>query len=172
MRRRFFWMALPALALAPSGFSLVRRSDRDDSRCRPGCIVALGDSITSGAGLRASESYPSQLRTAIDVPVWNAGVSGEKTGDALKRLPPLLTRHEPRAVVLLLGINDSGIYSPATNLEAFARDLQAAVTTVRQAQSTPVLCSLFPVDSTALQASGLKADQWSRYDQEVETSPR
>jgi acyl-CoA thioesterase-1 len=73
-------------------------------------VVVLGDSLTAGPGLRASEAYPALLQqkaAAAGLPhrIVNAGVSGDTTGDARRRLDRAL---EPDATVLVvaLGAND------------------------------------------------------------------
>jgi acyl-CoA thioesterase I len=73
-------------------------------------IVAFGDSLTAGAGVRPPVSYPSQLQAALDARgfryrIVNAGVSGETSGDGLSRVEEVLA-HRPRIVILELGIND------------------------------------------------------------------
>lgn len=66
-------------------------------------IVCLGDSITAGAGAAAGQDYPSLLKTKL--PVINAGVSGDTTQGALKRIAGVLS-HRPKIVIVELGGND------------------------------------------------------------------
>jgi acyl-CoA thioesterase I len=74
-------------------------------------IVALGDSLTAGLGLRPEEAFPVQLQAALkargrDIEVLNAGVSGDTAGAGLERLdwavPP-----DASGVILELGANDA-----------------------------------------------------------------
>lgn len=83
---------------------------RTEATERPVKIVALGDSLTAGFGLKASEAFPSKLETALRakglaVEVVNAGVSGDTTLGGLARLdwsvPP-----DTDAVIIELGAND------------------------------------------------------------------
>src|SRR5262244_344863 len=78
---------------------------------RPLTIVALGDSLTAGAGLRGQDAFPAKLQRAlaakgIAANVSNAGVSGDTMSGGLARLdwsvPP-----ETDAVILELGANDA-----------------------------------------------------------------
>jgi len=78
---------------------------------RPVSIVALGDSLTAGFGLGASDAFPAKLERAlaakgIAVTVANAGVSGDTSSGGLARLdwsvPP-----GTDAVILELGGNDA-----------------------------------------------------------------
>jgi acyl-CoA thioesterase I len=75
-------------------------------------IVALGDSLFAGYGLRAEQAYPVRLEAAlrargINASVVNAGVSGDTTQDGRARLDFTLGQGaKPDLVVLSLGGND------------------------------------------------------------------
>jgi acyl-CoA thioesterase-1 len=74
-------------------------------------IVFLGDSLTAGYGLDASEAYPSliqdRLRAAgLDFEVVNAGVSGDTSAGGLSRIDWSLDG-EVRVLVVALGANDA-----------------------------------------------------------------
>ena len=73
-------------------------------------IVAFGDSLTAGFMLAPSESFPAQLKRALDakgydVEVVNAGVSGDTTGAALARFDWAFGEGADAAIVEL-GAND------------------------------------------------------------------
>jgi len=68
-------------------------------------IVCLGDSITAGAGAAASQDYPSLLKSAVKLPVVNAGVSGDTAQGALQRIDGILS-YKPKIVIVELGGND------------------------------------------------------------------
>ena len=74
-------------------------------------ILAFGDSLTHGYGVKSSESYPMVLQRLTGLKVINAGVSGETSEQGLERLPKLLGKLEqesktPALVILLEGGND------------------------------------------------------------------
>lgn len=77
---------------------------------QPVRIVAFGDSLIAGFGLRANESFPAQLENALkrrghQVEIANAGVSGDTTTGGLARLDWSIA-DGTEAVLLLLGAND------------------------------------------------------------------
>ena len=73
-------------------------------------ILALGDSLTAGFGVKEEESYPSKLQLKVASAgfphkVINAGVSGDTTAGGVRRIRWLM-KHEPEIVILALGAND------------------------------------------------------------------
>lgn len=74
-------------------------------------ILVLGDSLSAGYGLAASEAFPAQLERALRqsgqaVRVINAGVSGDTTAGGLARLDWALAE-EPQLAIVQLGANDA-----------------------------------------------------------------
>ncbi|MCF6339536.1 MAG: GDSL-type esterase/lipase family protein [Sulfurimonas sp.] len=68
-------------------------------------ILAYGDSLTYGFGVKKEFSYPSVLAKKSGLKVINAGVSGEVSTDGFKRLPKFL-KQNPDLVILCHGGND------------------------------------------------------------------
>jgi acyl-CoA thioesterase-1 len=96
-------------------------------------IVAFGDSLSSGYGLKSSQSFPAQLEKALkarghDVAITNAGVSGDTTAAALERLAWAVPEGTD-AVIVEFGGNDAlrGIDPKETraNLEKLIAGLKA-----------------------------------------------
>ena len=84
-------------------------------------IVAFGDSLTAGPGLRPEQTYPAllQLRIASEgrpYRVINAGVSGDTSGDALLRFDAALSP-ETRIVIIAIGGNDGLRGVPVATVE-------------------------------------------------------
>jgi len=79
---------------------------------RPFKIAFLGDSLTAGLGLLSEEAYPALIGKKFaaegysNVEVVNAGVSGDTTAGALRRLNEALDA-DTRIVVVALGGNDA-----------------------------------------------------------------
>jgi len=69
-------------------------------------VLALGDSLTAGYGLTPEQAWPTLLAGKTGWKIINGGVSGDKTDDALARLPALMDEHAPRLVLVTLGGND------------------------------------------------------------------
>jgi len=73
-------------------------------------LVAFGDSITAGLGLKAEDAYPARLQAllaarGLDIELANAGVSGDTAGDGLNRLDWSVPEGTD-GVILALGAND------------------------------------------------------------------
>jgi len=69
-------------------------------------IICFGDSLTYGTGASGGKDYPSQLSALISKPVINAGVPGDTTSRAMKRLESDVLSRNPRIVLVALGGND------------------------------------------------------------------
>jgi acyl-CoA thioesterase-1 len=73
-------------------------------------VLAFGDSLTAGYGVLPEEAYPALLearlrREGYAYRVVNAGVTGDTTAGARRRLPWAL-RTKPSVVIVALGAND------------------------------------------------------------------
>lgn len=73
-------------------------------------IIAFGDSLTAGYGVKLEESYPSILEKELkkenpNIEVVNMGVSGETTTAGLDRVDFVISQN-PELVLLGLGAND------------------------------------------------------------------
>ena len=69
-------------------------------------IVAFGDSLTQGEGVKKAQSYPAVLQSLTGHKVINSGIAGETTTEGLQRLDAVLVRYQPELVILLEGGND------------------------------------------------------------------
>jgi len=100
---------------------------------KPVHIVAFGDSLTSGYGLRQSQAFPVQLQKALrarghNVTISNAGIAGDTTAAGLARFDWAIG-DDADAVILEFGANDAlrGIDPKVTrdNLQKILAKLQA-----------------------------------------------
>jgi len=72
----------------------------------PGPLICFGDSLTYGTGTEGGMDYPSQLSKMVSKPVINAGIPGNTTAQALKRLEQDVLSRSPGLVLITLGGND------------------------------------------------------------------
>jgi len=85
--------------------------DRSTSNTVP-ALVCFGNSLTAGHGATTpgvddkERSYPAFLQEKINIPVINAGVSGDTTAQGLSRVHDDVLSHNPRIVIIELGAND------------------------------------------------------------------
>ncbi len=95
---------------APSAAQTGRLGAAPGSRPSRPRVVVLGDSLTVGLGLPATEAYPSLLQRRLDAggydfEVVNAGVSGDTSAGGLSRLDWSLDG-DVRILIVALGGND------------------------------------------------------------------
>lgn len=76
-------------------------------------VLAFGDSLTAGPGLKPQDNFPGQLQAAlrrdrVSVRVHNAGVSGDTTAQGRARLGWVLAglKAKPDLAIVELGAND------------------------------------------------------------------
>ncbi len=106
------WAGLARLGAVALVFILAfSRPEAAMSAGAPIRLVALGDSLTAGYGLAASQAFPAVLEKALrekglDVTVENEGISGDTTSGGLGRIDDALARR-PDGLILELGANDA-----------------------------------------------------------------
>ncbi len=91
----------------------------------PPLVLAIGDSLIAGYGLAVADGFPAQLQSSLQsrypgLTVVNAGVSGDTTGDVLRRLPRLLSSldRRPTLAIVQVGPNDVLRQAPAARTRA------------------------------------------------------
>jgi acyl-CoA thioesterase I len=133
-----YWVFIFAVGCLSAG--LADSCAAEEARPR---IVAFGDSLTAGLGVRADEAYPAQLQERLNrlnyrYRVINAGVSGETTAGALRRVPWILN-NKPAIVILESGANDGlrGLKPEETR-----RNLGQIIEQFQQAGVTVVLAGM------------------------------
>jgi acyl-CoA thioesterase-1 len=125
-------------------------------------IVALGDSATSGWLVRHDEAYPAQLQRMLhakgyDVVVKNAGIPGDTTRHALKRLD-LAVDPDTAIVLLELGTNDLRLHVPRARMEG---NLGTLIGTLAKRGVGVLLIGLGSLDlSRVAKAHGVPYTQW------------
>lgn len=90
----------------------------------------LGDSLSAGYGMDTHQTWVALLESRLQeegygYKVVNASISGDTTGNGLRRLPRALRLHQPEIVIIELGGNDGLRGLPVrvmrNNLESMVR---------------------------------------------------
>lgn len=131
-----------ALAIATIGCNGETQSPTAPGQSTP-AIIAFGDSLTSGPGLRPEQTYPALLQQRISSEgyqyrVINAGVTGDTTSDALPRFEQSLVA-DARIVILAIGINDGLRGVPVATVE---RNITAMVEMALARDIKVLLCAM------------------------------
>jgi|TARA_B110000014_G_C20123086_1_gene596195 acyl-CoA thioesterase I len=106
-------------------------------------VLAFGDSLTAGFGVKKEESYPFRLQvkiTAAGFPhkVVNAGVSGDTTAGGVRRIRWLM-KHEPEIVILALGANDG---LRGLSVDEMRKNLETIIATCREHNASILLTGM------------------------------
>ena len=107
----------------------------------PCTLLIVGDSLSSGYGLAAGQSWVDRLDARLQkvAPNWrvvNASVSGDTTQNGVQRLKPALDRQRPQGVLIELGGNDALRGIP---LQAIRQNLIVMIRQARTAGAWVVL---------------------------------
>ena len=99
---------LAALAIAVSVAFTGAAGCNKKSPTQPSSIevLAFGDSLTFGIGATSGNGYVPVLERRVGVDIFNSGIPGNTTADALVRLNASVLSRDPRIVIVLLGGND------------------------------------------------------------------
>ncbi|MEH3099138.1 MAG: arylesterase [Sphingomonas adhaesiva] len=105
-------------------------------------VLAFGDSLYAGYGLRPGQSLPDAVRErlragGIDATVVNAGVSGDTTADGRRRLAYTLDRLERKPDLVMLGLGGNDVLRQIPPAETRAN--MAAMLTELDRRGIPVL---------------------------------
>lgn len=127
---------------------------------KPGGIVMFGDSTTAPRG--SLKVYATRVEQGLQsigssMGVYNAGISGNTTRDALKRLQADVLKHQPRVVVMQFGINDSAVdvwkkppaTTPRVPLDAFIRNYRTMIQAAQKQGAKVILMTANPLRWTS-----------------------
>ena len=109
----------------------------------PNLYVALGDSITAGAGLaNPSDCYSVKLAGMLGKTVMNAGYPGASSGDVLDVCYNILDDSKPGYLLILIGVNDLIM---GYGEDSAAANIRLMVQACQDNQTIPVIATLTPV---------------------------
>ncbi|MEE8542162.1 MAG: GDSL-type esterase/lipase family protein [Desulfobacterales bacterium] len=104
--KKILYLVVGALILI-TGYRFIFSSPQVKKDLLPsGPLICFGDSLTYGTGTEKGMDYPSQLSRMVSKPVVNAGIPGNTTAQALKRLEQDVLSRSPGLVLITLGGND------------------------------------------------------------------
>ena len=132
-----FFLALVSAAGAPPVQSQGRRAPS------PPRIVAFGDSLTSGHGIGKELAYPAVLQERLEAAGFayemvNAGVSGDTSTGALRRLPQALDG-DVRVLIVAIGANDGLRGVPVATVKS---NVSQIIATAHARGISVVLCGM------------------------------
>ncbi|MGE0759048.1 MAG: exo-alpha-sialidase [Pirellulaceae bacterium] len=124
----------------------------------PGGIIMFGSSTTAPRPGQVEKVYSVRVQEALQsigssLAVHNAGVGGNTTRDGWRRFERDVLRHQPRVVVIQLGINDSAVdvwkdppvTEPRVPLEEYIGNLRRMVDAARRQGAKVILMSPNPL---------------------------
>jgi len=127
---------------------------------KPGGIVMFGDSTTASRG--SLKVYADRVEIALQgigssLGVHNAGIGGNTTRDARKRMQTDVLQYKPRLVVMQFGINDSAVdvwknppaTMPRVPLAEYLLNLRIMITAAQNAQAKVILMTTNPLRWTS-----------------------
>jgi acyl-CoA thioesterase-1 len=132
-----------ALLLVACGGDRASRTSQEAPRPPEGTrgrVVFLGTSLTAGLGLDPDQAYPALIQRKIDsaglpYTTVNAGVSGETSAGALRRIDWLL--QQPAAVLVIeTGANDA---LRGLEVDSMRANIQAIIDRARRQTPQPAL---------------------------------
>jgi acyl-CoA thioesterase-1 len=103
-------------------------------------VLALGDSLTEGLGVKQSDNYPSILEKFLpdNIQVINAGLSGETSSGLKSRLNWVLTQ-KPDLIILNIGANDAMRGLP---LELTLTNIDQIINTIKLSNADVILAGM------------------------------
>lgn len=107
-------------------------------------VLVVGDSLSAGYGMDVEATWVAMLESRLNEKgygyrVVNASISGDTTGNGLRRLPRALKLHQPEIVIIELGGNDGLRGLP---VEVMRDNLEAMIIETRAAGALPVLAGI------------------------------
>ncbi len=122
----------------------------------PGGIIMFGDSTTAPrGGVKVYATLVEEMLQGIgsSLGVHNAGVGGNTTTDALRRLQADVLAHKPRVVIMQFGINDSAVdvwkkpptTTPRVPLERYLENFRAMIDAAQKQRAKVIVMTTNPL---------------------------
>jgi acyl-CoA thioesterase I len=136
-----------AVALAVGGVLCISgcmQSDIANIDSRGTHVICFGDSISQGFGASPKTAYPAYLAQLMRLPVVNAGIEGDTSAGALKRIQTDVLVREPLLVIVEFGAND---FLTKTPLEETRDNIESII---KKCQEQGAIVALADVSNTHL----------------------
>lgn len=107
-------------------------------------LLIMGDSLSAAYNIPLESGWVELLKQRIkqqgySTEVVNASISGETTGNAVKRLPALLEKHNPDIVLIELGGNDG---LRGFELKSIKQNLENMIEDAKQVDAKVILTGI------------------------------
>ena len=129
---------------------------------RPGGIIAFGDSTTAFRPGAVAKVYSQRVDEALQsfgssLSVANAGIGGNTTREARKRLVKDVLQYKPRIVIMQFGINDAAVdvwkkppaKEPRVLLADYVENMKFMIAEARKQKAKVILMTTNPVRWTS-----------------------
>ncbi len=107
----------------------------------PDVVLCMGDSITQGYEVSASDTYPAKLQGMLGRTVINEGLGGARSTYGVRMVGTYLNRYKPGYLLIMFGANDIGENSE----DEIADNLRYMVHRAKENKTLPILATLTPV---------------------------
>jgi len=105
-------------------------------------IICFGNSITEGLGTSEGCDYPTLLSKKLGVPVINAGVGGDTTENAIRRLQRDVLDRDPKIVIVEFGGNDA--LKKTVSMEETFENLELIITRIQKRGALVLVLGIQP----------------------------
>jgi sialidase-1 len=125
---------------------------------KPNGIIMFGDSTTAFRSGAVQKVYSVRVQEALEsvgstLLVHNAGIGGNTTRDAMKRLDKDVLRYTPKVVVMQFGINDAAVdvwknppvTTPRVPLTEYLDNIRSMVTAAQKQNARVILMTTNPL---------------------------
>lgn len=112
----------------------------------PDVVLCMGDSITQGYGVSASDNYPAKLQGMLGRTVINEGLGGARSTYGVKMIRTYLARYKPGYVLIMFGANDVTERPEG----AIVENIRYMVHRAKENKTVPIVATLTPVSGSRI----------------------
>lgn len=125
-----------------AGCGRINHWEIKNSRPEGTNIICFGNSITEGLGASEGCDYPALLSKKLGLPVINAGVGGDTTEDAIRRLQSDVLEKNPKIVIIEFGGNDA--LKKTVSMEKTFENLELIITRIQKRGALVLVLGIQP----------------------------